>query len=262
MSLVNLERDGALAIITIDNPPQNRLAEQMASEFLAVLNTIEAGEIRAVLLTTKGPDFCFGGDIMPWPEMSNRELRALFELYMTTFNRFERLPVPVVAAVQGLCFGGGLELAIRADVIIAGETARFGHPEQTLGIVTVLGGVYRVAERAGRAFASQWSMTSEQVPASTMQQRGVVNQVVPDAELLSTARNLAARLAKGPTRAYAAHKALLRIWAESGVAAADSAMFEIAMPLFETEDVRGGLSSAVTALKEGRPRPVMDFKGR
>ena len=261
MSLVNLERDGALAVITIDNPPQNRITEQMSSELLAAVDTIEAGEIRAVLLTTKGPDFCFGGDIMPWPEMSNRELRTSFERHMATFNRFERLPVPVVAAVQGLCFGGGLELAIRADMIIAGETARFGHPEQTLGIITVLGGVYRIAERAGRSVASQWSMTSEPVPASTMHQRGVVNQVVPDADLLSTARDLAARLAKGPTRAYAAHKALLRIWAESGVTAADSAMFEIAMPLFETNDVRRGLASAVSALKAGHPRPTMDFKG-
>ena len=135
MSLVNLERDGALSVITIDNPPQNRITEQMSSEFLAVLDTIEADEVRALLLTTKGPDFCFGGDIMPWPEMSNRQLRAVLERHMTVFNRFERLPIPVVAAVQGLCFGGGLELAIRADIIIAGETSRFGHPEQSLGII-------------------------------------------------------------------------------------------------------------------------------
>src|SRR5271156_3493149 len=193
MSRVNLERDGALAVITIDNPPQNRITEQMSSELLAAVDTIEAGEIRAVLLTTNGPDFCFGGDIMPWPEMSNRELRTSFELYMATFNRFERLPLPVVAAVQGLCFGGGLELAIRADMIVAAESARFGHPEQTLGIVTLLGGIYRVAERAGRSFASEWALTSEQVSAKTMMQHGVVNRVVPDAELDQRARELAMR---------------------------------------------------------------------
>ena len=69
---------------------------------------------------------------------------------MSVFNRFERMPMPVIAAVQGLCFGGGLELALRADMIFAGESSTFGHPEQSLGIVTVLGGIYRVAERAGR----------------------------------------------------------------------------------------------------------------
>src|SRR5271170_6388579 len=207
MSLVSLQSEGSLAVIVLENPPQNRINEALGDELSAAIDTIEAGEFRAVLLRANGPDFSFGGDIMNWPDMTVRQLRALFEQYMAVFNRFERLPLPVVAAVQGLCFGGGLELAIRADLIVAAESSRFGHPEQTLGIVTLLGGVYRVAERAGRSFASEWSMTSEQVPATTMMQHGVVTQVVPDAELLSTARELTARLAKGPTRAYAAHKA-------------------------------------------------------
>ena len=262
MSLVSLANEGALAVITIDNPPQNRINERMAAEMLLCIDAIEAGGQRAVLVRAKGADFSFGGDIMNWPEMSVRQLRATFDTYMTVFNRFERLPLPVIAAVQGLCSGGGLELAIRADMIIAGETARFGHPEQQLGIVTVLGGVYRIAERAGRSFASEWALTSEQIPAATMMQRGVVNRVVPDAELEQRAKEFALAVAAGPTRAYAAHKALLRIWAEAGVAAADSAMFDIAMPLFETDDVRRGIPSAVAALKAGRPRPPMDFKGR
>ena len=262
MSLVTLGNEGSLAVITIENPPQNRINDRIAADLLAAVEAIEAGEFRAVLVRANGADFSFGGDIMNWPEMTVRQLRAAFDTYMTVFNRFERLPLPVVAAVQGFCFGGGLELAIRADMIVAAESARFGHPEQTLGIVTILGGVYRVAERAGRSFASEWALTSEQVSATTMMQRGVVNRVVPDAELDQRARELAMRAAGGPTRAYAAHKVLLRIWAEAGVAAADSAMFDIAMPLFETEDVRRGMPSAIEALKAGRPRPAMDFKGR
>jgi enoyl-CoA hydratase/carnithine racemase len=113
-----------------------------------IVEAVEAGESRAVLLRAEGPDFSFGGDIVNWPNMSSRRLRATFDRYMTVFNRFERLPVPVVAAVKGLCFGGGLELAIRSDIIIAGEGARFGHPEQSLGVVILLGGIYR-ARRAG-----------------------------------------------------------------------------------------------------------------
>jgi len=140
---------------------------------------------------------------MNWPDMTTRQLRATFDQYMSVFNRFEKLPLPVIAAVQGLCFGGGLELAIRADMIFAAESAAFGHPEQSIGIVTVLGGVYRVAERAGRSFATEWALTSERVPAAIMMQRGVVNRVVPDAELEKAAREFAERVAKGPTRAYA-----------------------------------------------------------
>jgi enoyl-CoA hydratase/carnithine racemase len=97
--------------------------------------------------------------------------------------------------------------------------------------------------------------------AGTMMQRGVVNHVVPDAELPSTARELAARLAKGPTRAYAAHRALPHIRTESGVAAADGAMFDIAMPLFESDNVQRGIRSGVDALKADRRRPPMDFTG-
>jgi enoyl-CoA hydratase/carnithine racemase len=262
MSLISLERDGALAVITLDNPPQNRINERMAAELAEAIEAVEASDSRAVVLRAKGENFSFGGDIVNWPDMPVRQLRALFEQYMAVFNRFERLPVPVVAAVQGLCLGGGLELAIRADMIVAAENARFGHPEQTLGIVTLLGGVYRVAERAGRSFASEWALTSEHIGAATMMQRGVVNRVVPDSELEKSTRELAMRAAGGATRAYAAHKALLRIWAEAGVAAADTAMFDIAMPLFETDDVRRGIPSAVNALKAGRPRPALDFRGR
>ena len=262
MSLVSLQSEGSLAVIVLENPPQNRINEALGDELSAAIDTIEAGDFRAVLLRANGPDFSFGGDIMNWPDMTVRQLRATFDRYLTVFNRFERLPLPVIAAVQGLCFGGGLELAIRADMIFAAESASFGHPEQSLGIVTVLGGIYRVAERAGRSFASEWALTSERVPAATMMQHGVVNRVVPDVELEKSAREFAMRLSIGPTRAYAAHKALLRIWAEAGVAAADSAMFDIAMPLFETDDVRRGIPSAVRALKAGQPRPAMDFQGR
>jgi enoyl-CoA hydratase/carnithine racemase len=86
-------------------------------------------------------------------------------------------------------------------VIIAAETARFGHPEQSLAIVTLLGGVYRVAERAGRSKAIEWALTAEQVPARMMEQHGVVNRVVPDDKLLDEAMAFVLKLATGPTRA-------------------------------------------------------------
>jgi len=80
--------------------------------------------------------------------------------------------------------------------------------------------------------------------------------------LLQESTDFACQLAKGPTRAHAAHKALLRAWAVGGVAAADEALFDIAMPLFETEDVKIAVPSAVNALKAGKQRPTFDFKGR
>lgn len=251
-----------IATIVLARSPQNRIDDQMVNELAAAVTAIERSDARAVLLRSEGENFSFGGDITNWPEASIQELRERFGYYMSVFNRFERMPMPVIAAVQGLCFGGGLELALRADMIFAGESSTFGHPEQSLGIVTVLGGIYRVAERAGRSRASEWALTSERVPAATMERFGIVNRVVADAELLQEARAFTLKVAQGPTRAYAAHKALLRAWAVGGVSAADEAMLDIAMPLFETDDVRRGLKSAVDALKVGKPRPVLDFKGR
>src|SRR5258707_14644921 len=165
--------DDSIPAIILDTAPQSPLSPQMLDELGDALTAIGNSDARALLLRAEGADFSFGGDIVPWPDMSARELRTLFERYMNAFNQFERLSIPTVAAVQGLCFGGGLELAVRSDVIIAAETAPFGHPGQSLAIVTLLGGVYRVAERAGRSKAIEWALTSEQVPAWGVGHHGV-----------------------------------------------------------------------------------------
>jgi enoyl-CoA hydratase/carnithine racemase len=262
MSHLTYAIEDRVATLTLSNPPQNRIDEQVADELTQAVDAVERSDARAVLLRADGPDFSFGGDIVPWPDTDARALRTLLERHMAAFNRLERLPLPVIAAVQGLCFGGGFELALRADVIFAGASARFGHPEQSIAIVTLLGGIYRVAERAGRSRAAEWALTSEQVPAAVMADAGVVNRVVADEALVEEATAFAERVAHGPTRAHAAHKALLRTWAVGGVAAADEAIFDIALPLFESEDVRTALPLAVDAFNAGRPRPAFDFQGR
>jgi enoyl-CoA hydratase/carnithine racemase len=262
MSHLSYKIDNQIAVITLGNPPQNRLSPQMLDEFDEALSAIECSDARALLLHAEGPDFSFGGDIVPWPDMTAQELRTLFERYLATFNRFEELSIPTIAAVQGLCFGGGFELAIRADVIFAGETARFGHPEQTLGIITILGGIYRVAERVGRTKAIEWAFTSEQVPAVIMEHHGVVNRVMADDKLFDEAMNFTEKLSKGPTRAHAVHKALLQIWASEGLSAADQAVLELGLPLFESEDVKLALPISVEAFKMKKTRPTFPFIGK
>lgn len=262
MSVLTHSLDGDVATIVLDNPPQNRFAPEFTQELSDIVDAITRSPARAVLLRAEGPDFSYGGDFRPWLDADRTSLRADFDHVLSVVNRFEQLPIPVVAAVQGLCFGGGFELALRADIILAGESARFGHPEQSLGIVTLLGGIHRVAERAGRARAYEWALTSEQVPATVMAQAGVINRVVPDDELRAEAEAFAQKIAAGPTRAHVVHKALLRSWATGGIPAADRQLFDLAVPLYETEDVKDGLASAAKALKEGLPRPVLPFKGR
>lgn len=262
MSHLSFDATGAVATITLHNPPQNRLSVPMLGELAVALDTIAASEARAVILAAEGPDFSFGGDIIPWPDMTSRQLRTLFERYLSLCNQFERLAIPTIAQVQGLCFGGGLELALRADIVFAAQTARFGHPEQSIAIVTLLGGIHRVAERAGRSKAMEWALTSEQVPAEVMAAHSVINRVVPDDKLSAEVRAFAEKVAAGPTRAHTAHKALLRAWVSGGTAVADEALMDIAMPLFETEDTKMAIPAAVDALLRGAVRPKFNFKGR
>jgi enoyl-CoA hydratase/carnithine racemase len=91
MSHVTSENEGSLAVITLDNPPQNTIGVRLVGELAAVIETVEAGNFRAVLLRAKGQDFSFGGDFISWPDLSPRQLRATLENYMMIFNRFERL---------------------------------------------------------------------------------------------------------------------------------------------------------------------------
>ena len=100
MPLLRSEIEQGLATIVLNNPPQNRLTPQMVDELCEIVNVVGKSEARAVLLYAEGPDFSFGGDIVPWPAMSPRELRTLFERYLSAFNQFERMPIPTVAAVQ------------------------------------------------------------------------------------------------------------------------------------------------------------------
>lgn len=251
-----------LAELVLDNGPQNRLTDQMCADLVAGLEQAQEDGARAILLHAAGDHFSCGGDIVPWSEMELHELRLMAETAMDAFNRLERVTVPVVAAVRGLCLGGGFEMALRTDVIFAGSSAKFGHPEQSIGIVTVLGGIYRVAARAGRARAMEWALTSEQVSAERMAAAGVINHVLPDDDVLEAARAFARRVASGPTRAHAAHKSMLRSWEAMGALGADGLTIDLAMPLFETEDARKALPAAAEAFLAGAPRPQFDFQGR
>jgi enoyl-CoA hydratase/carnithine racemase len=260
---VQLTRSGGLATITISVPPANRFTLGTVTQFDEILGQIDtADDLRAVLLRTEGPNFCEGAQTDEWIDWSYRRRFDYFGTVLRVFNRFEALPVPVVAAVQGLAASLGVELALRADLVVAGQSARFEHAEASVGIATMLGGVYRMAERAGRGKAIEWALTAEQTPADELARHGVVNQVVADDALQETAHKLAAGLARGATRAYAAHKQLLQVWAAGGVAAADAATPGITLPLFDTEDARAGVKGAASARRTGQRRRDFDFQGR
>ena len=262
MASLTLSFDGAVAILTLSTPLNNRFEVDVIDELADAIDELTVKQARAVVLCADGPDFCHGGDVRSWPDLTGGEINLIFKRYIEGFNRLERLPIPVIAAVQGLCNGGGFELALRADILIASENARFSHSEQTVAFVTVLGGIYRVAERAGRLRAYWWALTSEEIPVQEAYACGLVNRIVPDASLRNEAIAFAKRVAAGATLAHGAHKALLRAWSVNGIAAADDVMFDLTSHILESEDFKRGKKSAADALNAGVPRPVLEFNGR
>lgn len=153
MNFVHLELEGAIATMTLDQPGGNRINFQMRKEILQTVERVAASDTRVLLVKGKGPDFCLGGDIRDWPGIPAKDLRPRVEVFARAIDLLESLAMPTIAVVRGGCMGGGFELALGCDLIIAAKSARFMFPEALLGIMTLQGGVYQLAERIGRTKA-------------------------------------------------------------------------------------------------------------
>lgn len=262
MNTTHLSIEGGIAIVRLDNPPQNRLSLGVATGFEAAIEGIKNDpSVRVVVLAANGEDFSWGGDISVWPGVSPQDMATRVEKSVRRANSLELLPVPVVSAVHGRCFGGGFEYALRTDVIVAEKGARFRHPEQTLGVFTLLGGIQRVAERAGKTRAMKWALTSEIVTADEMLEAGVITEVTAPGAAFDRAMEWAKALASGPTLAHAAHKQLLRLWASGGIEAADAQIPELTKAIFGSHDAQRGIASAIDAASRGVERPIPSFEG-
>ncbi|WP_372572329.1 enoyl-CoA hydratase/isomerase family protein [Ruegeria jejuensis] len=263
MPALEYTNEGGFAQITIDNPPQNRLGNEVMAAFgAAIQDMMGRDDTRVLLVKANGPDFGFGGDVTNWDGVSEEAFSAMMAQGLPLVNAFEDLPFPIVFAIQGHCMGGAFELALRGDIIIAADDAKFGHPEATVGVFTFLGGVQRVAERVGRTRAMQWALTAELVGAEDALTYGLINEVVPASELGAAAEKWVQKLGNGPTKAHATHKKLMRAWSTGGIEKADAMMPEMAGKMLHTEDAQGSLVGAINAVKSGQPRPAYPFKGK
>jgi enoyl-CoA hydratase/carnithine racemase len=261
MSSVTFDIEGDLGIVTVDNPPLNLMNRDMIDGFEATINQISQTPLRALLIQAEGPHFMGGADVHIFHGKSAAQARAMFARALPVFARLEELPFPTVAAVQGLCLAAGLELALSADIVVAGESARFAQVERHIGTTTLLGGAQRLAERAGSARAKQIVFDGDQYTAQQFAEWNIINHVVPDAELRERAEDLVRRYAAGPTRAFATGKALVRAYLEGGVRNADRAILESASPLFETDDMRRGVET-VLQLGARKLTGNVEFTGR
>jgi enoyl-CoA hydratase/carnithine racemase len=219
--------------------PHNLLGPDLMEPLLAALQRAASQNARAVLLKSGLRHFCAGAD---WALFENRNISEAFDA-VATLRAFEEYPLPVICAVHGLCLGGGLELALACDYLVAARSARLGSVEATLGLHPLMGAVQRVAQRAGALRAKEMVMLGRRYDPDTLAGWGLVNLVVDDEDLDATAEAIGLELANGPTVAHTATKALVSVAVNNGVAGADEAMRVVQRPIWASQDFAEGLRS-------------------
>ncbi len=197
---VSTEQDGFVAVVTIDNPPMNALSAALLDELEAEIDRLDADDgTRAIVLRGGGERaFVAGADIKEFPalrEAATQEggsARGLHKLG----HRMDAAHTPFVAAIQGFCLGGGLELAMCCDVRVCAEEAQLGQPEIKLGLIPGGGGTQRLPRLVGVGRAMLLNLTGDFIDAATAYDWGLVEKVVPREELLDAAVGVAATIAQ------------------------------------------------------------------
>jgi len=254
MAYANLELDraGAVAVLRVARPAaRNALDAATLAELAAACDTL-AGEaaVRAVVVTGAGDKaFSAGADIAAMAAMNAAEGHAFAQLGHVVMSKLEHLPVPVVAAVGGVAVGGGLELALACDLIVAAEEARFGQPEINLGLIPGFGGTQRLVRRVGLSRTRELVYLGQVIPAAEAARIGLVSRVVPAAHVMAEAMRLATELAGKAPLALAAAKRATQQAVETGLAEGCVYEAEAFGVVFASEDRVEGLR----AFLEKRP---------
>lgn len=253
---VSVETADNVATIRLGRPKLNALNRQMQEEIAEAARLVDAdSEVHAVILYGGERSFAAGADIKEMSAMPYVEMAVQSRSLQDCFTAVARIGKPVIAAITGYALGGGCELALCADFRIAGESATLGQPEIKLGIIPGAGGTQRLPRLVGPARAKDLIFTGRHVDAAEALAIGLVDRVVPDAEVYSAAAELAATFAQGPVAAVRAAKRAI----DQGLETDLDTGLEIERlqfsGLFATEDAREGMTAFT---EKRRPR----FTGR
>ena len=206
-----VEKEGPVAIVTLNRPQQlNALSYGLVKELALALEALDQdAEIRAIVLTGGEKVFAAGADIKEMADAGPFDERLQGRLAFR--DRINKISKPVIAAVSGYALGGGCELAMSCDIIIASETAHFGQPEVNLGAIPGSGGTQRLTRTVGKYRAMEMVLTGESIDAEEAHALGLVNKVVPVEFLLEEAKAVANKIAAKSTLAVrAAKEAILK----------------------------------------------------
>ena len=243
---VHVETDAAVATIRLARPPMNALNAQVQDEIEAAAEQVASDDdIRAAVIYGGEKVFAAGADIKEMADAGYGRMAVDTRRLQAAFTAVARIPKPVVAAITGYALGGGLELALCADFRVAGESAKVGQPEILLGVIPGAGGTQRLPRLIGPARAKDIIFTGRFVGAEEAHAIGLVDRVVPDAEVYDAALALVKRYASGPALALRAAKQAI----DDGLGVDLATGLEIERlnfaGLFATEDQRTGMRSFI-----------------
>lgn len=247
---VLLQREGTVAFVQLHNPARyNALSRQVVEELADVAHELAVDrEVRAVVIHGgESKAFCSGADLKERVGMADSQVFGMVHLLRETVNKYAKLPMPVIAAIHGMAFGGGCELALAADIRLIAEEAQIGLTETSWAIIPGAGGCARLPQLVGAAVAKELIFTARKLTAAEALQIGLVNRVVPQDQLLSTAREMAEQIAaQGPLAVRAAKRAInAGLALEVGLAAE----WEAYLTILPSQDRQEGLR----AFAEKRP---------
>jgi enoyl-CoA hydratase/carnithine racemase len=241
MTTVTHEIDGKVGVVTLAKPPHNLVDDALINDLGAAYRAVIADGCRAILLRSSQRHFCAGAEMQSWGTTTLIHTdRARYEAML---QALEDAPVPTVAALNGGVLGGGLELALTCDMILAADTAFLGQVEVAVGLLPLLGGTQRLAQRAGVTRAKEIAMFGRRHTPEAFERWGIINLVVPESELASTSMAWARQLAAGPTQVIKGIKLQANLEARAGIAAADARQIEINDMIWKAKDRQRGLDA-------------------
>jgi enoyl-CoA hydratase/carnithine racemase len=252
-----IEKNAGKGIITFTREERlNALDSQTFQEIIAAVNELNAdNEVKVLIFTGRGRGFVAGADINEYVERTLLDYVNFQRQGRKMYDLVEGLTKPVIAAVNGFALGGGFELVLVADIVIAAESAKMGLPEIKLGLLPGGGGTQRLSRLVGRNKAKELLMTGDFLTAGQAEKLGIVNHVVPDSDLLTFTFMLADRIIKRAPLAAQMAKQLVNDGLNASLQTAITQEMGLTATLYATEDAKEG----ITAFLEKR-QPV--FKGR
>lgn len=253
--MILVHREEPIAVVQLNRPEAlNALNPELMHQLVANLQELDKDSaIRAIVLTGSDKAFAAGADIKEMAPLSAKEIKQQNPLLI--WDQVARVKKPLIAAVSGYALGGGCELAMMCDMIVASETAKFGQPEISLGIIPGAGGTQRLTQAIGKYKAMEWILTGNIYSAQEACQAGLICKVTPPADYLNEAKALAKKIAeKSPIALHAAKQSILKsleLTLEEGL----QTERELFYNLFDTEDQKEGMRAF---LEKRKP----DFKCR